>query len=330
MSETHEKLTETREFGRTRMHITRVGLGTWAIGGGEWAYAWGPQDDSQSAEAIHRAAQRGINWIDTAPVYGTGHSENVVGNAVARLETRPRVFTKVSLIWDQGRRVRSSLKAESVRSEVAASRERLKVDKIDLCQIHWPEPEKEIEEGWRALADLKDAGEIAHIGVSNFSVGQMERLARIEPVETLQPPFSLIRPEVSKEILPYAQEHHIGVIAYSPMYSGLLSGTMTPERIRAMPGDDWRKRDPEFQEPRLSRNLALSEVLREIGKGHGASPGEVAIAWTLHHPAVTAAIVGGRSAHQVDGFVGAAHLRLTQDDIQRIQSFQSEQPPLTA
>jgi len=326
MKEPRAKLSETREFGRTGMHITTVGLGTWAIGGGGWAFAWGPQDDRKSLAAIHRAMQLGINWVDTAPVYGTGHAEETVAKALDGVAARPYVFTKVSLIWDSKRKVSSSQRSESIRSEVKASLKRLRVDKIDLCQVHWPRPENEIEEGWRTLAELKDAGMVRHIGVSNFSVPQMEKVSSIAPIETLQPPYSLVYPEVDKEILPYAKEHGIGVIVYSPMASGLLSGTMTAQRIREMPDDDWRRRDEQFKEPRLSRNLSLARLLGEIGKEHGSSAGEVAIAWTLQNPAVTAAIVGARSQEQVEGIVGAANIKLTKDDLERISKFVRENP----
>jgi aryl-alcohol dehydrogenase-like predicted oxidoreductase len=270
--------------------------------------------------------QLGINWVDTAPVYGTGHAEETVAKALDGVAARPYVFTKVSLIWDSKRKVSSSQRSESIRSEVKASLKRLRVDKIDLCQVHWPRPENEIEEGWRTLAELKDAGMVRHIGVSNFSVPQMEKVSSIAPIETLQPPYSLVYPEVDKEILPYAKEHGIGVIVYSPMASGLLSGTMTAQRIREMPDDDWRRRDEQFKEPRLSRNLSLARLLGEIGKEHGSSAGEVAIAWTLQNPAVTAAIVGARSQEQVEGIVGAANIKLTKDDLERISKFVRENP----
>jgi aryl-alcohol dehydrogenase-like predicted oxidoreductase len=308
------------------MRITLLGLGTWAIGGGGWAFAWGPQDDKRSIDAIHRAGQLGINWIDTAPVYGTGHAEEIVAEALDQATTHPYVFTKVSFVWDSKRKIRSTQKPESIRGEVKASLKRLHVDKIDLCQVHWPDPEDEIVEGWRTLAELKDEGVLRHIGVSNFSVEQMEKVGAIAPVETLQPPYSLVHPEVENEILPYAKKHHIGVIVYSPMASGLLSGTMTAERIRKMPSDDWRRREEQFREPRLSRNLALAKLLEEIGREHECSTAEVAIAWTLLNPAVTAAIVGARSPEQVDGFIGAADLKLSRSDFERISSFVQEHP----
>jgi aryl-alcohol dehydrogenase-like predicted oxidoreductase len=316
-----------KELGRTGLAITPVGLGTWAIGGGGWEFAWGPQDDERSAQTVRRAHERGINWVDTAPVYGTGHSEEVVGKAVEGLSPRPWVFTKVSLQWTADRRVTHSLKADSIRAEVEASRRRLRTEAIDLAQVHWPEPDHDIEEGWRALAELKDRGLVRHIGVSNFDVSQMERAAAIAPVETLQPPYSLVAPGVEKEILPYARAHGIGVIVYSPMGCGLLTGTMTAERVARMPSDDWRKRDPDFHEPRLARHQALARLLGEIGQRHGGRPAaEVAIAWTLANPAVTAAIVGGRSPEQVDGFAGAMALRLTREDLAQIDAFRSEHP----
>jgi len=318
---------ERRPLGRTGLAITPVGLGTWAIGGGGWEFGWGPQDDRRSREAIDRAIAAGINWIDTAPVYGTGHAEEVVGSTLRGRSDRPLLFTKVSLRWDAQRKVVHDLRPESIRAEVEESRHRLGVDRLDLVQVHWPEPDPEIEPAWRTLAELKDRGLVAHIGVSNFDVPQLERAARIAPVETLQPPYSLVDPEVEEEILPYARDHHIGVIAYSPMGTGLLTGTMTPERVARMPPDDWRRRSREFQEPRLSRHRALADLLGEIGATHGGrSAGEVAIAWTLANPAVTGAIVGARSAEQVDGFRGALTLRLTRDDLERIARFRREHP----
>lgn len=310
---------ETRPFGKTGMQITPIGFGAWAIGGGNWEFAWGPQDDEQSIAAIHRALDLGINWIDTAAVYGLGHSEEVVARALEGMAERPYVFTKCSMIWNDQREVSHSLKRDSLRRELEASLRRLRTDAIDLYQIHWPNPEPDIEEGWATLAEFKREGKVRHIGVCNFNVEQMERISAIAPIETLQPPYSLVHPEAGREILPYAGEHGLGVIVYSPMASGLLTGAITRERVAAMPEDDWRKRSPEFQEPRLSRNLALVERLRAVGERHGRSPGEVAIAWTLHHPAVTAAIVGARSAAQVEGIIGAADLRLTDDEVREIE-----------
>jgi aryl-alcohol dehydrogenase-like predicted oxidoreductase len=318
---------ERRTLGPTGFEITPVGLGTWAIGGGGWEFGWGPQDDRRSAEAIRRALAVGMNWLDTAPVYGTGHAEEVVGAALHGHARRPHVFTKVSLRWNAQRKVEHSLKAASIRAEVQESLRRLGVDRLDLAQVHWPEPDSGIEEGWRALAELKDEGVVRHIGVSNFDVGQMERAASIAPVETLQPPYSLVHPEVEQEILPYAHAHGIGVIAYSPLGCGLLTGSITAERVAHLPDDDWRRRDDEFREPRLSRHRALASLLAEIGADHGGRPAaEVAIAWTLANPAVTGAIVGARSAGQVDGFAGALTLRLTREELGRIERFRTENP----
>jgi len=322
-----ERSIEWRGLGRSGLTITPVGLGTWAMGGGGWEFAWGPQDDERSLKAIRRASELGISWIDTAPAYGTGHAEEVVRRGVGELERRPRIFTKVSLRWTDDRRITHSLKADSIREEVEASRHRLGIDTIDLVQVHWPDPDPDIEEGWRTLADLKDRGFVRHIGVSNFNVSQMERASAIAPVETLQPQYSLVQPGAEDDVLPYARTHHIGVIVYSPMGCGLLTGMITAERVARMPSDDWRRRDPEFQEPRLSRHLALTRVLTEIGGRHGGrSAGEVAIAWTLANPAVTAAIVGARSPDQVEGFAGAMSLRLTAEDLEQIQTFRTEHP----
>jgi aryl-alcohol dehydrogenase-like predicted oxidoreductase len=321
-----EKTMQTRRFGKTELQITPIGFGAWAIGGGNWEYAWGAQDDKESIAAIHKALDLGINWIDTAPVYGLGHSEKVVAEALKGRAEKPLIFTKCSLVWDNHRKVSSTLKADSVRREVEESLRRLQVDTIDLYQIHWPEPENEIEEGWQVLAELKAAGKVRHIGVSNFSVEQMERIKPYAPIETLQPPYSLVKPQVEEEILPYCQREDIGVIVYSPMYSGLLTGKMSAERIAAMPEDDWRKRDSEFQEPRLSRNLALQALLVDIGAKHHSSAAAVSIAWTLLNPAVTAAIVGGRSAEQVEGFIAGAKLQLDSEDKTRISDFVTQNP----
>jgi aryl-alcohol dehydrogenase-like predicted oxidoreductase len=308
---------KTRKFGKTGLEITTVGFGAWAIGG-----AWGPQDDEESVAAIRRAVELGVNWVDTAAVYGLGHSEEVVARALKDVPEadRPYVFTKCSLVWDESREISNVLKKDSVKRECEDSLRRLQVEAIDLYQIHWPNPEEDIEEGWSALAELKDEGKVRHIGVSNFDVAQMERASAIAPVESLQPPYNMLNRDIEEEILPYCGENDIGVIVYSPMASGLLTGKMTPERIRNMPSDDWRRNSEEFNEPKLSKNLELVELLREIGERHGKSPAEVAIAWTLRHPAVTAAIVGGRRPDQVDGVVGAADFRLSDDEIEEIEA----------
>jgi|SRR5579871_4630784 len=318
---------KTRQLGQSDLNITRIGIGAWAIGGGKWEFGWGPQDDQQSISAIRAGLDLGVNWIDTAAAYGLGHSETIVGRAVQGLESRPYIFTKCSLVWDDAGKISHNLQAASVRRECEASLKRLGIDAIDLYQIHWPAwkgaeesaSPGSIEEAVGALAKLKDQGKIRRIGVSNFNVQQMWRAQRIAPITSLQPQYSLVATDVATEILPYVLSQQIGVIVYSPMGSGLLTGAMTGERIAAMPEDDWRKGNPNFQEPLLSRNLRLVERLRSVGQRRGASPGEVAIAWTLTNPAVTGAIVGVRSAQQAQGVVGAANLDLTQDEIAEIE-----------
>src|SRR5215472_5763273 len=272
---------QKKRLGNSDMDLTPIGIGAWAMGGGGWAFAWGPQDDKESVEAIHAALDRGVNWIDTAAVYGLGHSEEVVAQALEGRSNRPYVFTKCERIWNEKREIQKSLKADSIRRECEASLRRLKVDVIDLYQIHWPEPDEDIEEGWGTLARLKEEGKVRYIGVSNFNVTQMKRAAAIAPITSLQPPYSLLARGAEEEILPFAAANNIGVIVYSPMYSGLLSGSMTRERIASFATDDWRRSNPNFREPLLSRNLRLVELLREIGSHHLRTPGEVAIAWTL-------------------------------------------------
>ncbi len=317
---------QKKQFGNTDMQITPVGFGSWAIGGGDWAFGWGAQDDGDAIAAIERAVELGINWIDTAAVYGLGHSEELVAKAVAGMKNKPWIFTKCSLVWDARRQMVNSLKADSIRRECEASLKRLRVDAIDLYQIHWPNPEADLEEGWQEMARLKEEGLVRHIGVSNFSVDQLRRIIPIAPVATLQPPYSMLRPAIEQTLLPFCMEQNIGVIVYSPMLSGMLSGAMTRERAANFSADDWRRNNKEFQEPRLSANLKLVELLKRIGSPHGHSAGEVAIAWTLRHPAVTGAIVGGRNAAQVDGIVGAAEFRLSAEDIGVIERFLAGMP----
>ncbi len=307
-----------RTLGNSDLQLSPIGFGAWAIGGGDWQYSWGAQDDMDSVTAIHRALDLGINWIDTAAIYGLGHSEEVVGRAVKSSSHKPYIFTKCSMRWHKDRSIYNSLKADSLVEEVEASLTRLGVETIDLYQIHWPNPDGEIEEGWEALSRLREQGKLRWIGVSNFSVDQMKRAQKIAPITSLQPPYSMLRRAIEAEILPFAQENGIGVINYSPMLSGMLAGKMSAERVAAFPADDWRRRNAEFSEPNLSRNLRLVELLREIGSGHGVSPGVVAVAWTLHHPAITAAIVGGRSARQVEETADALRFRLSEDEYARI------------
>ena len=294
------------------------------MGGAGWAFAWGPQDDDDSIAAIRAALDKGVNWIDTAAVYGLGHSEEVVGKAVKGLANPPYIFTKCERIWNERGEIAKSLKADSIRREIEASLRRLQIERIDLYQIHWPEPDEQIEEGWSTLAQLKAEGKVRYIGVSNFNVQQMQRAQTIAPITSLQPPYSMISPEIEESILPYCGANNIGVLAYSPMKSGLLAGTMTRERVAAFPADDFRRRTPNFQEPLLSRNLELAELLRAIGQKHGRTPGEVAIAWALRRPEVTAAIVGMRSAKQVEGVIGAADFRLSPGEIAEIDSFRAK------
>jgi len=317
-----------RTLGKTDLKITPIGIGAWAIGGGKWEFGWGAQNDAQSVAAIHAGLDRGLNWIDTAAVYGLGHSEIIVGAAVRKLGIRPYVFTKCSLVSDKAGNISHNLQADSIRREAEASLKRLGIDAIDLYQIHWPAwkggPESaspgSIEEAVGALAKLKAEGKIRNIGVSNFNAEQMDRAQKVAPIASLQPPYSLLARDVESSILPYARQHKLGVIVYSPMASGMLSGAMTRERIEGLPKDDWRKNSPDFREPLLSRNLRLVETLRAIAGRYNATPGAIAIAWTLRNPAVTGAIVGVRSAEQVNGIAGAPDIQLSAEDVRQIES----------
>lgn len=313
----------TTQLGSTGMEISRIGFGAWAIGGGKWEYGWGPQDDEESEAAIGRALELGVNWIDTAAAYGFGRSEEVVGRALRGVADRPLVFTKTSLVDGGGGKVVNCLKRDSVLAEAEASLRRLKVDAIDLYQLHWPDPDPDIEEGWAALAELRDQGLVRHIGVSNFSVEQLRRAQSIARVETLQPPYSLVERDVETEILPFAEREGIGVIAYSPMGSGLLTGAMTRERIAALPDSDWRKRGRAFTEPALTRNLATVERIRAVAARRDTTPGSVAIAWVLRHPAVHGAIVGFRRPDQVDPLLDGATLSLSDEEAAEIEGAMS-------
>jgi aryl-alcohol dehydrogenase-like predicted oxidoreductase len=321
---------QTRQLGNSDLQITPLGVGAWAIGGGGLPFAWGPQDDNESIGAIQTALDRGINWIDTAPVYGLGHSEEIVGRAI-KGRIRPYIFTKCTLVWDPNdpkREVTRTMKRDSIRRECEDSLRRLQIDTIDLYQLHWPDPDNEIEEGWSAVAELQKEGKVRWIGVSNFKPAQIERALKIAPITSLQPPYSILSPEIETELLPICAKHNIGVIVYSPMKSGLLTGAMTRERIAAMPEDDFRQRTVNFKEPLLTRNLKLVELMREIGHRHGGrTPGEVAIAWTLRRPEVTGAIVGLRSPKQVDGIIGAADFRLTPGEVDEIADFLRHNTP---
>ncbi len=317
---------ETRKLGNSDLMITPVGVGCWAIGGGGWAFAWGPQDDDQSIAAIRAGLEAGFNWIDTAAVYGLGHSEEVVARALEGISPRPYVFTKCERTWDANGKIVARLKRDSIRQECENSLRRLKLDVIDLYQMHWPEPDEDIEEGWEAMLQLKLEGKVRWVGVSNFNVSQLKRIQALGPVTSLQPPYSIISPEIETELLPFCKHNDIGVIVYSPMKSGLLTGKMTRKRIAAMPEDDFRRRVAQFQEPKLTRNLNLAELLRSIGEKHGRTPGEAAIAWTLRHPAVTGAIVGLRSAEQLDGVRGALEFRLNAEEVTEITKFMAANP----
>ena len=310
----------TRKLGNSDLMITPIGFGAWAIGG-PWQFGWGEQSDRDSISAIHRALELGVNWIDTAAIYGLGHSEEVVAKALRDWKgKRPYVFTKCGMVWNEKREVGYSLRAESVRHECDASLRRLDLEVIDLYQIHWPADDlAETAEGWTTLAGLQKEGKISWIGVSNFSVQELQKTKSIAPVTSLQPPYSLIRRDAEKDLLLFCERENIGVMVYSPMASGLLTGAMTRERIRNLPADDWRRSNPDFQEPKLSQNLALVERLRTVGARHGKSPGEVAIAWTLRNAAVSGAIVGARNAKQVDGIIGGSTFRLTREEITEIE-----------
>ena len=321
-----EEIMELVPLGNSDMEITPIGLGAWAIGG-DGVFGWGPQDDGESIAAIHRSVELGINWIDTAPIYGMGHSERIVARALREMgrSQRPLVFTKCSIVWDEEKNVTHSLKADSVRTEVEDSLRRLEVDVLDLVQIHrpsWPigAPDPDLEEGWTTLAELKAQGKIRYIGVSNFDASQMERAHSISPITSLQPPYSMLMRQIEDDIFPFCQENDIGVIPYSTMQNGLLTGRWTKERVASLPPTDWRVqiKSPPFHEPLLSRILELVELLREIGDANGRSPAEVAVAWALRHPTVTGAIVGARSAEQVDGFIGAMDFRLSDEEFARI------------
>ncbi len=317
---------QTRQLGNSDLQITPLGVGAWAMGGAGWKFTWGPQDDDDSVAAIRAAVEAGINWIDTAAVYGLGHSEEVVGKAIEGLSQKPYVFTKCARNWNEQGEIQKILKRDALRQECHDSLRRLKVDVIDLYQIHWPEPDEDVEEGWETLARLKEEGKVRHIGVSNFSVEQMQRAMTIAPITSLQPPYSLVQPEVEREQLPFCARHNIGVIVYAPMKSGLLTGKMTRERVNNLAEDDWRRRSGFFNEPMLSRNLALVELLQNIGARHGRTPGEVAIAWTLRRPEVTGAIVGLRNPGQLEGVIGAAEFRLSEGEIADIAEFLEANP----
>jgi aryl-alcohol dehydrogenase-like predicted oxidoreductase len=310
---------KTRKLGWTDLNLSTIGLGTWAVGGSGWTWSWGPQDDRESIATILHALKMGVNWIDTAALYGLGHSEEIVGKAIEGLRDNPIVATKCGLVWDKNGNISNRLKEESIRSEVEASLKRLKLDVIDLYQIHWPIPDEDIEEAWRTIADLVDEGKIRYAGVSNFNVEQLERIQDIHPVASLQPPYSMLRREVEDELLGFCAVNDIGVIVYSPMEKGLLTGKFSRERVQNLPGDDHRRRDTRFQEPELSANLELVEGLRKIAEKSGRAVAQLAIAWVLRRPEVTAAIVGARHPYQIGETIAAGDWVLSEEDIAAVE-----------
>jgi aryl-alcohol dehydrogenase-like predicted oxidoreductase len=317
------------QLGSSDMWLTPIGFGAWAVGGGNWAMSWGPQDDNASIAAIHKAIDLGVNWIDTAAIYGLGHSEEIVGKAVKQSAKKPFIFTKSGMVWNEKGEIKRTLL--EIRREVEDSLRRLQVDVIDLYQIHWPVEDKDIEAGWSTMADLKREGKVRHIGVSNFSIEQMERCLEIAPITSLQPPFSMLNRAVEAEVLPYCVSHKIGVINYAPMHSGLLTGAMSKERFANLAPDDFRRKAKNYQEPLFSRNLEIADFLKQVGARHGVTAGVVAIAWTLCNPAVTAAIVGARSPEQVEGVWPAVKFRLSKDEVQEIEAFLAAHPaPVTS
>jgi aryl-alcohol dehydrogenase-like predicted oxidoreductase len=312
----------TRPLGTTDINITPVGFGAWAAGGGGWAYGWGPQDDDQSIAAMTRALELGVNWIDTAAVYGKGHSEEVIARALKEWRgARPFVFTKCVLTWDANGKISPNHSAASIRKECEDSLRRLQTEVIDLYQVHWPPRDNgaSLEEAWQTVVALQNEGKVRWIGVSNFDAAQMRRAQAIAPVTSNQPPYSMIRRAIEAEVLPFCVQQGIGTISYAPMASGLLTGSMTRERAAALPKDDFRSRNPEFREPKLSKNIDLVERLRKVGTRHGRGPGEVAIAWVLKNPAITGAIVGARNAKQAEGVMRAAEITLSSEDIAEIE-----------
>ncbi len=310
----------TKRLGKSNLEISSVGLGAWAIGG-PWEWGWSDQNDDDSVNTIHKALDSGINWIDTAPIYGFGHSEEIIGQVLKETSHKPFIFTKCGFFWGEDKKEFPSLKRDTILKEVDNSLMRLGIDAIDLYQIHWPNPEQDIEEAWETLAEIKETGKIRYIAVSNFSAEQMKRIANIAPLTSNQPPYSLIARRVEKEILPYCQENNIGVLCYSPMGSGMLTGKMTRERAANLPHDDWRNKKSDFKEPKLSRNLELVGLLRSIGEEHHVNPGAVAIAWTLANSAVTASIVGLRKPQQVQDALDGGNLELSLTELDTINAF---------
>jgi aryl-alcohol dehydrogenase-like predicted oxidoreductase len=311
---------QTRKLGYSNLNLSKIGLGTWAMGGGDWKFGWGPQDDTNSVNAIHAALDQGINWIDTAAIYGHGHAEEVVGKAIRGIRNEVIIATKCGRIWEgDSREIGKSLRANSIRREVEASLKRLAIEVIDLYQIHWPEPDEEIEEGWGTVAELVKEGKIRYGGVSNFSLEQLKRAQAIHPITSLQPPYSMLRREIEEEITTYCGTNQIGIIAYSPMQAGLLTGKFTKERAAGLPESDWRSRHPFFMEPQLSVNLRTIEQLREIANEKKISLSQLSLAWVLRNKEVTSAIVGARSPEQIEETAKAGDMSLTNSEIDVIE-----------
>ncbi|MBL7214510.1 MAG: aldo/keto reductase [Phycisphaerae bacterium] len=315
---------QTRKLGQTDVELTVIGLGTWAIGG-PWQFGWGPQDDAESVRTIHAAVDAGINWIDTAPIYGCGHSEEVVGQALKQMRQKPLVATKCGLLWNDKREKINCLDHDSIIKECEDSLKRLCVEVIDLYQMHWPQPEEQIEEGWEAMASLVEQGKVRHIGTSNFTVAQLERIAKIHPVASLQPPYSMLRRNIEEKLLPYCGENNIGVVCYSPMQKGLLTGKFTKEHVQTLAPDDHRRGDADFTGNKFEQNLKIINALRPIADRNGKTIAQLAIAWVLQKEEVTAAIVGARKQKQIEETVQAGDWVLSETDIEEIENILSKE-----
>ena len=316
-----DDLSLLRNLGNSDLRLSPIGIGAWALGGDGWHYSLGPQDDKDSIALIHSAVDFGINWIDTAGVYGYGRAGRTIARALKSVSKRPYIFMKVGVRWHEDGSLYNSLRADSLIEEVELALRRWDIETLDLCQIHWPQPEREIEEGWETLARLREQGKIRWIGVSNFSVAQMKRVQNIAPITSLQPPYSALARNIEAQVLPFTQSNGIGVISYSPMCSGLLTGTLTAEAVNELPAEDARRRLVQFREPRLSRNLRLVELLCELGRSHNVSPGVIAVAWVLHNSAITGAIVGCRNQREMEEVAPALEFRLSQSEYEAIRSF---------
>jgi aryl-alcohol dehydrogenase-like predicted oxidoreductase len=309
---------KTRKLGRTDLELTTVGLGTWAMGG-PWEFGWGPQDDGEAIAAIHAALEAGINWIDAAPAYGLGHAEELIACALAQTSEKPIIATKCGILWNEKKEKLTCLKGQSIREECHASLKRLGVETIDLYQIHWPDPDEDVEEAWEEMARLKEEGKVKYIGVSNFSVEQIKRAEKIHPTASLQPPYSMLHREVEDELLGYCAEDNIGVLAYSPMQRGLLTGKFSAERLASLAPDDHRKRNRDFQEPQFSATMELVEKLKKIAERSGKTCAQLALSWVLRRPEVTAAIAGARRPDQIKETAPASNWNLSQEDIEEIE-----------